>query len=271
MIGLFSELAFRAGQIILDARKSGFEVMEKSDLSPVTEADRKAEALILDGLNEAAINLPVVAEEACSAGHCPTELTDRFLLIDPLDGTKEFVKGLPDFTVNIALIEYGVPIMGVVYAPITGHLYSGFEGKAYKTILTKDGRPGKATQIRCRPCETPPCIVASKSHCTAETTSFISCFEGASTASIGSSLKFCLVAEGQADVYPRFSRTMEWDTAAGDAVLRAAGGNTITTNGASLVYGKRNQSDDVDYANPHFLTASNSAFETIAFEKYGFR
>jgi len=270
MIGLFSELAFRAGQIILDARKSGFEIMEKSDCSPVTKADREAEALILDGLKQASINLPIVAEEACSEGQCPTMLADRFLLIDPLDGTKEFVKGLPDFTVNIALIENGIPIVGVVYAPLSGHLYTGADGKASKSILSSEGQHSDTTQIGCRPCETPPCIVASKSHCSTETKSFISGFDNASIISVGSSLKFCMVAEGLADIYPRFSRTMEWDTAAGDAVLRAAGGNTITTNGASLTYGKRNQSHDSDFANPSFLTASNSAFETIASDKLGF-
>ena len=256
LVAEFSRLALRAGEIILDIRARGTKVVEKADHSPVTEADRKAEALILAGLATACPDIPVVAEESASAGCLPQTLGERFILVDPLDGTREFIAGRPDFTVNIALIEKGAPVAGVVYAPIRGTLWAACRDHAWMADAEGDHRLGPPRDLGCRGWQTPPCIVASKSHRTPETEAFIARFEGATTSAIGSSLKFCLLASGEADLYPRYGRTMEWDTAAGDAVLRAAGGLTVTLDGKPLTYGKREQPDDVDFANPFFISAS---------------
>ncbi|MBW3096887.1 3'(2'),5'-bisphosphate nucleotidase CysQ [Pseudohoeflea coraliihabitans] len=265
MIELFCRLAVAAGESILDVRSQGIEVAHKSDCSPVTEADRRAEALITSGLAEALSDIPLVAEEAMSAGRCPAELGRRFLLVDPLDGTREFIEGRADFTVNIALIEDGVPVAGVVYAPVRRQVFAAESGRAFKQTAAADLSLSAPRPIACRPLATPPCIVASKSHRTAETNAFIARFPQAETASIGSSLKFCLLAEGSADLYPRFGRTMEWDTAAGDAVLRTAGGKTLTPDGEPLRYGKRQQAADADFANPFFIAGSAAALARCDF------
>lgn len=265
LIEQFCDLVVRAGQLILDVRERGVHVIAKSDDSPVTEADRGAEAIILDGLRDSLPDLPVVAEEAVSAGRCPESLGNRFILVDPLDGTREFIAGRPDFTVNIALIEKGVPVAGVVYAPMRRALYLADAGRAFKRMIAADGTPASEMAIACRPYHQPPCIVASKSHLTPETVDFIARHPEATTCAIGSSLKFCLVAEGEADLYPRFGRTMEWDTAAGDAVLRAAGGDTVRLDGTPFVYGKQNQPNDVDFANPFFIAASLEGLGVLDF------
>ncbi|TDH39453.1 3'(2'),5'-bisphosphate nucleotidase [Pseudohoeflea suaedae] len=269
MVEAFADLSLRAGEIILDIRARGAAVMEKADHSPVTEADRRAEALILAGLAEACPGVPVVAEEAASAGHVPATLGDHFILVDPLDGTREFIAGRPDFTVNIALIERGSPIAGVVYAPMRRTLWAASGHHAWSADVQDDGTLGDARGLVCRGWQAPPCIVASVSHRTPETDEFIARFDGATMSAIGSSLKFCLLAEGEADLYPRYGRTMEWDTAAGDAVLRAAGGVTITLDEKPLVYGKRNQANDVDFANPFFISASREGVSRIKGEVRG--
>ena len=191
------------------------------------------------------------AEESASAGNVPQSLDSRFFLVDPLDGTKEFVAGREDFTVNIALIENGVPIAGIVYAPARAVLYAGAGSAAYRAGV--HGHVEHRIPLDPQKQESPQRIVASRSHMTAQTEEWLGCRPDCSTVNIGSSLKFCLLAEGSADIYPRFGRTMEWDTAAGDAILRAAGGITETLDGKPLVYGKRNQADDEDFANPHFI------------------
>ena len=263
LVNSFAELAIRAGAVILEVRDAGIDVMSKDDASPVTEADRRAEELILAGLEILCPGIPVVAEEASSAGKCPQIMSDRFILVDPLDGTREFIAGRPDFTVNIALIENGVPVAGVVYPPMRKTLYAAAGGRAWKVSIDDDGQQSEPVALACRAYQSPPCIVASKSHLTPETAAFIENFEGATTSSVGSSLKFCMLAEGQADLYPRYGRTMEWDTAAGDAVLRAAGGATRTLDGTTLVYGKRNQANDTDFANPFFISASSEGVEHL--------
>lgn len=246
-------LALAAGRRIMDIYRDGCAVEAKADASPVTEADRQAEALILEGLRKAAPGVPIVAEEEASAGRVPEALGELFFLVDPLDGTREFVNRRDDFTVNIALVRAGRPVQGVVYAPARNALYSaGPEGAEAASVSDNhviiDRRP-----IATRPIADPPVIVASRSHRTPETDAFIARHPGAEIVSVGSSLKFCLLAEGRADLYPRFGRTMEWDTAAGDAVLRAAGGTMTTATGEPFVYGRRNQADDADFANPHFI------------------
>jgi 3'(2'), 5'-bisphosphate nucleotidase len=252
-LAIFEDLALAAGRRIMEIRGAGIAAELKPDSSPVTEADRAAEKLILDGLRDAFPDIPHVAEEESAEGRMPGDLGAAFFLVDPLDGTKEFIRGSTDFTVNIALVRNGAPELGVVFAPASGRMFCGRPGSACETAIGPDFTVVSRRAITMRGECRPPVIVASRSHRTAETNAYISRFEGAETISVGSSLKFCLLASGKADLYPRFGRTMEWDTAAGDAVLRAAGGRTFTLDGKPLLYGKRGQAEDVDFANPWFI------------------
>ena len=249
---VMQQAALEAGHAIMRFYEAGCEVMLKPDASPVSEADHVAEAIILKSLRAYLSDVPVVAEEEMAAGDGPVEISDRFFLVDPLDGTKEFVLRNGDFTVNIALIENGFPVSGVVYAPVSGRLYCGSPSGAWQYDVQR-GALGAKTSLHVRECGEQKTAVASRSHNTPETDAYLREQAIATCVSVGSSLKFCLLAAGQADVYPRFSRTMEWDTAAGDAVLRAAGGKTLTLDNQPLTYGKRNQSADCDYANPFFI------------------
>ena len=228
-----TEAAREAGEAILEVVRRGFEVESKKDSSPVTEADRAAELIILAAMARAAPGVPVIAEEEVAAGRIPKH-DDLYFLVDPLDGTKEFVRGGDDYTVNIGLVERGAPTLGVVYAPATGKLYGGRvgegawrdEGSGPVPITTRD-RGGQ------------PTAVASKSHVNQATVDYLEAAVGAcGYVAIGSSLKFCIVAEGAADIYPRASPTSEWDTAAGHAVLLAAGGLVDGPDGMPLRYGK---------------------------------
>lgn len=222
-----------AGAAIMAVAAKSPEALLKSDGSPVTEADAAAEALILAALSRLSPQVPVVSEENASS-HALVAL-DRFVLVDPLDGTKEFLKrdGRGSFTVNIALIERGVPVAGVVFAPALDRLFVGVAGEAYE----ESGGVRRALRVRAVPA-TGAVAVASLSHRDAQTDAWLQQHGIEQTVSIGSSLKFGLVAAGEADVYPRFSPTMEWDTAAGDAVLRAAGGVVTHPNGEPFSYGK---------------------------------
>ena len=258
MLALFEDLALAAGAEIMAVYAMGATVDRKADDSPVTEADRRAEEVILAGLRVAYPDIVCVAEEEVSSGRVPPALGETFFLVDPLDGTKEFISRRPDFTVNIALVRNGVPAVGVVYAPAQGVLYAGRPGAASEAVVSAgridgDRRPmavaAHSDRIR---------IVASRSHRTPESDEFIGRYQDAEIVSVGSSLKFCLLASGRADLYPRFGRTMEWDTAAGDAVLRAAGGSTTRIDGTAFVYGKRSQADDSDFANPWFIARGRS-------------
>jgi 3'(2'), 5'-bisphosphate nucleotidase len=229
-----ADAAREAGEAILSIVRRGFEIEAKSDRSPVTEADRAAELIILAALARAAPGVPVIAEEEVAAGRIPAH-DDLYFLVDPLDGTKEFVRGGDDYTVNIGLIEARTPTLGVVYAPATGRLHAGRVGQG--AWLDK-GQGPKPIQTRAPGTEL--VAVASKSHFTQNTADYLAAAAGACAyVSIGSSLKFCLVAEGEADIYPRLSPTSEWDTAAGHAVLLAAGGRVDGPEGAPLAYGKR--------------------------------
>nr|WP_323133765.1 3'(2'),5'-bisphosphate nucleotidase CysQ [Stappia indica] len=255
-------LCLEAGAVLLDYFHGGVAVESKADDSPVTEADRRAEAIILTGLAKAFPGVPVVAEEEVSAGRLPEAVGERFFLVDPLDGTREFISGRGDFTVNIALVEKGIPVMGAVYAPHRGSLYLGRLGEgAVEETVAADGAgvSGEVVpmQVRAEP-KVPPVAVASRSHRDAETDALLTAMGVSDTVSVGSSLKFCLVARGEADLYPRFGRTMEWDTAAGHAVLLAAGGSVARLDGAPFLYGKRNQPHDSDFANPGFLAAGTA-------------
>jgi 3'(2'), 5'-bisphosphate nucleotidase len=253
MLGVFEAAALAAGKAILEIRRAGSTTRYKADHSPVTEADEAAERIILDALAKHYPDIPAVAEESVARGDVPPVKNGSFFLIDPLDGTKEFVSGRDDFTVNIALIEAGRPTVGFVYAPALGVAYGGADGAACKLLVADDFTVASRTAISACTMRKPPIAVASRSHRTTETDAFLSRSEASEIRSIGSSLKFCLLAEGEADIYPRFSRTMEWDTAAGDAVLRAAGGETSGMDGSPLQYGKLGRSQEAHFENPDFI------------------
>ena len=227
-----------AGAEILKLVAVGFEVEHKSDLSPVTVCDRAAEAIILAALANAAPGVPVIAEEEVAAGRIPQH-GDTYFLVDPLDGTKEFVRGGDDYTVNIGLIEDGQPVLGVVYQPACDKLWAGVVGAGDKaTTAFLEDFSGRVA-IRTRPLGQERAAVASKSHFNQATADYLDQAIGAcGHVSVGSSLKFCIVAEGRADIYPRLSPTCEWDTAAGHAVLLAAGGRVDGLDGEPLRYGK---------------------------------
>ena len=223
-----------AGAEILKLIAAGYEVETKSDLSPVTICDRAAEAIILAALAEAAPGVPVIAEEEVAEGRIPAH-GETYFLVDPLDGTKEFVRGGEDYTVNIGLIEDGLPRLGVVYQPATDRLWAGSVGDGAFVEAN-----GTRTPIRTRPRGDHLNAVASKSHLNQATVDYLCEAIGeCGYVSVGSSLKFCIVAEGAADIYPRLGPTSEWDTAAGHAVLLAAGGRVDGPDGAPLAYGKR--------------------------------
>ena len=226
--------AREAGHAILEIVRRGFDVEHKQDSSPVTEADRAAELIILAALAKAAPGVPVIAEEEVAAGRIPAH-GDTYFLVDPLDGTKEFVRGGEDYTVNIGLIVDGVPHLGAVYAPATEQLHAGLVGEGAwledlsNRIPISTREPGRELVA-----------VASKSHFNQPTADYLAEAVGeCGYVGIGSSLKFCIVAEGRADIYPRLSPTSEWDTAAGHAVLLAAGGRVDGPDGEALQYGKR--------------------------------
>ncbi len=227
-------IARQAGAIIMRYYEGGVDVMHKEDDSPVTEADIAANAYIVEQLSALTQEIPIVAEESDNTAHDPAGMA-QFWLVDPLDGTKSFIARRGQFTVNIGLVEEGVPVLGVIYVPVQDVLYyTGEDGQAYKQEA--DGAPERIT---CRmPGEDGLVVVASKSHRTQETNDFIAELSVAEVVSAASSLKFCLVAEGKADIYPRFGTTMEWDTAAGHAVLLAAGGQVTHPDGAAFGYGK---------------------------------
>lgn len=253
MIGVFEELALKAGAVIMPFYEDGCDTLIKQDESPVTVADQAAEEVILAGLRAAYPDIPVVAEEEICAGHMPADLGRRFFLVDPLDGTREFINRRSDFTVNIALVEDGQPVAGTVYAPVRHAMFSGF-GTQASEMEVADGRIGRRVALKVSGKARPEIAVASRSHRTAETDAFLKTHHISDCVSVGSSLKFCLLAKGDADIYPRFGRTMEWDTAAGDAVLRAAGGRTTCTDGSTFAYGKQQQSHDAPFANPFFIS-----------------
>lgn len=233
LVDALAVAAREAGEAILEVVRRGFEIESKRDASPVTEADRAAELVILAALARAAPGVPVIAEEEVAAGRIPAH-GDTYFLVDPLDGTKEFIRGGDDYTVNIGLIERGSPTAGVVFAPATGRLHGGCVGSG----AWLDEGQGR-TAIRTRPLGELTTAVASKSHLNQATVDYLERAVGnCGYVSVGSSLKFCILAEGKADIYPRAAPTKEWDTAAGHAVLLAAGGLVDGPDGEALGYGK---------------------------------
>ena len=238
-------IAHDAGLVILDHYEKGVAVEQKADSSPVTAADRDAEALIARALTEIDPSIPQIAEEAAAAGLAPTEGGERFWLVDPLDGTKEFIRRNGEFTVNIALIEHGEPIMGVVHAPALKQTYAGVRGGP--VWLALDGAPPRAIAARVVP-DQGAVVVSSRSHGDQDKlAALMGGIPVAAHRTIGSSLKFCLLAAAEGDIYPRYGPTCEWDTAAGHAVLAAAGGSVRNLDGTPLRYGKKG------FLNPEFI------------------
>ena len=243
LISLAAALALDAGVSILAVRRRGFDVVRKEDRSPVTEADHAAEAIIVAGLREAAPGIPVIAEEEVAAGRI-TAPTAQYWLVDPLDGTREFAAGNDEFAVNIGLVRNGRPVLGVVAIPAAGELFGGIIGRgAWKRV----GSTQTAISARVPPDEGLT-VLASRYHGNStRLDDFLRDKRVAKLINFGSSVKFCRLAEGIADLYPRFGRTMEWDTCAPQAVLEAAGGTVRTFDGDELRYGKSG------WENPHFV------------------
>jgi 3'(2'), 5'-bisphosphate nucleotidase len=224
-----------ASAAILEIYAAPFDVRRKEDLSSVTEADERAERIIIEALREAAPAIPAIAEELAAAGNLP-QSGPRFWLIDPLDGTKEFIAKNDEFSVNIGLIEGDRPVLGVIHAPVANVTYAA-AGPGSATRQAGDAAP---VPIAARSAPAGGLVVAhSRSHQNSpRLDTYLADYPGVTRRVAGSAIKFCLVAEGSADLYPRFGTTMEWDTAAGQAILEAAGGSVTTLDGAPLGYNK---------------------------------
>ena len=247
-----TDLAREAAREIMRIYAGDLGVRDKADKSPVTDADHAAEAIIVAGLRALTPDTPVVAEEEMAAGRVPDDRDGPFWLVDPLDGTKEFIKRNGEFTVNIALIEDGRPTLGIVLAPASDTLWRGAAGLG--ADKSENGGAFAPIATRAQPTDGLTCC-ASRSHAIYSDLDIWFGREGLTVAErvqVGSSLKFCLIAEGKADIYPRFGPTNEWDTAAGQGVLEAAGGEVVTTDGKPLLYGKPR------FSNPHFIARSKA-------------
>ncbi|HRP09657.1 MAG TPA: 3'(2'),5'-bisphosphate nucleotidase CysQ [Terricaulis sp.] len=264
-----ARLAITAGAEIMAVRAAGFEAMTKGDGSIVTIADQRAEAIIEQGLAALAPSIPMLGEEAAAAGRIP-DTSDRYFCVDPLDGTRGFAKGGDEFTVNIGLIEHGAASMGVVLSPTDGALYAGEPGRALRARVSLDadapiafepiaasGKQGDGWRI-----------VASRTFGrTHEAKAFAAALGACSQDDASSSIKFCRVAEGAADLYPRFGDMNEWDSAAGHAILNAAGGGVMRLSGAPLIYGERTDGflirGLVAYANEAAASAAREALRKM--------
>lgn len=228
-----------AGAAILDIYATDFEVMKKTDASPVTIADQAAERVILADLKKLSPAFPIVAEEDVAAHGFPTFEGNSFWLVDALDGTKDFIKKGNEFTVNIAFVQHGLPVLGIIYVPVRDALYVGVSGASPSERRAQSVVNGSTATIHCRPRPPKVVVAGSKSHETSDSmAAFLAEHDVGERLKISSSLKFCLVAEGRVDLYPRFSPTCEWDTGAGHAIVRAAGGRVHDQTGVELQYKK---------------------------------
>lgn len=247
-----TSVALEAGRIIMEIYERNPEARLKDDRTPVTEADTAAEAYILAELARLCPDIPIVSEEAAAEGKIP-QVADLFFLVDPLDGTREFLSRNGEFTVNIGLISKGSAVAGIIYTPASGRMFRGRAGEgAEQAEIMPSGSLSDADwqPIAVRTADAGQLIaVASRSHRDERTDAYLEEHGVSETKSAGSSLKFCLLATGEADLYPRMGRTMEWDTAAGQAILSAAGGSVVTEAGEPLTYGKKERGFD----NPHFI------------------
>ncbi|MCC8968441.1 3'(2'),5'-bisphosphate nucleotidase CysQ [Bradyrhizobium sp. Pear76] len=251
-----TELVIRAGEAILAVNRSAMNVTGKSDGSPVTEADLAADHIIVEGLTRLAPHVSLLSEERVHLATPPYK--DSFFLIDPLDGTKEFVAGRDEFTVNVALVTHGVPLLGIVGAPALGLIWRGIVGKGAERLTLKDNAVSQAVPIKTRPCPprgAPWTVAVSRSHGDARTEAFIDERGGAVRAVLGSAVKFGRVAEGEVDIYPRLSPTSEWDVAAGHAVVVAAGGKVTDSKGSQLHFGLGRE----DFLVPEFIAWGDPA------------
>ena len=245
----FARIAAEASVAVMKVYETDFTTFSKADRSPVTEADRRAEAIILQRLQALLPETPVLAEEQYEAG-VKLDTGDRFVLVDPVDGTKEFIHRRGEFTVNIALVEEGAPGVGAGGGRVRGTVWYGGE-RAFRAPIENGAvnvAEGRLVQVRKKRAGAVKAVM-SRSHADEKTKAFAEAEGVTEIISAGSSLKFCLVAEGEADLYPRFGPTMEWDTAAGHAVLIAAGGSVETPEGGAFLYGKR----EADYRNGGFV------------------
>jgi len=244
-----------AGRIEMRHFAAGVAVETKADTTPVTVADHEAEAVLLEGLQQVAPGVPVIAEEAVAAGRIP-EVTDAFFLVDPLDGTRAFIKRSPEFTINVGFVEGTHPVFGIIYAPALDLLFATLgPDEAVETHIAPDTEGVRLddlclTRLHTRAPD-PKALVAfaSRSHAKHDTDAFLARLPIAETRKASSSLKFCLIARGEADLYARLGQTNEWDTAAGHAILAAAGGCVTTVDGRPLLYAK----SAGNFANPHFV------------------
>jgi len=237
MARALADVALAAGPVVMEEYAKGAEARAKADGSPVTAADERAEAIIVARLKALAPDIAIIAEEATAAG-AKLAAPPRFFLVDPLDGTREFIARNGEFTINVGLVENGAPVAGAVYAPAIERIWFGGRSARAAKVALGGALPAACEQLRVRGAPARLTALASRSHADAATEAFLARLGVEERVSAGSSLKFCVIAEGRADVYPRFAPTMEWDTAAGDAVLRAAGGNVAGLDGSALKYGK---------------------------------
>lgn len=252
-----TDIALAAGRRILEIYNSEFTVSDKEDGSPVTAADQAAQDVIVRGLTQLAPNIPVLAEESADVGYEQRRSWSRFWLVDPLDGTKEFIKRNGEFTVNIALIENNAPVLGVVHVPVKEITYSACRGSG--AFKRHDGADWITLQARHYDGRRPPCVVASRSHADKSQHDYLERLGNHELVSMGSSLKFCLVAEGVADVYPRLGPTMEWDTAAAQCVVEQAGGRVVASDGQPLRYNKPS------LKNPWIVTSGTGDYDWLRF------
>ena len=266
-LGVFAEaiaeIAVDAGKAVLEIYKQDFEVTQKDDASPLTQADLASHHIICDALGRLTPDIPVLSEESCEIGYNARADWQQYWLVDPLDGTREFINRNGEFTVNIALIRHHNPILGVVHVPVSGVTYTGLVGK----WASKHSADGVMEHITIRkPCADPPVVVGSRSHANPRLTGFLNKMGAYDLVSMGSSLKFCLLAEGEADFYPRLGPTSEWDTAAAHAVVLAAGGRIITLDGKPLRYNLKES-----LLNPEFLVIADTDRDWLElFEGYKF-
>jgi 3'(2'), 5'-bisphosphate nucleotidase len=235
---VFAAIASEAGVAVMEVYASDFETRTKADYSPVSDADERAEEIILGRLERELAGIPVLAEERAAREGVGSKVAEAFLLVDPVDGTKEFIQRKGDFTVNIALIVKGEPVAGCVFAPARKEMYFGGTEARVIAGFEPGARVGEGDVLKTRGYGEKLVAITSSSHLDERTKEFLAKHSITDQTGIGSSLKFCWVAAGKADVYPRWGPTMEWDTAAGHAVLQAAGGRVTKPDGSPFVYGK---------------------------------
>ena len=261
-------LTLAAGREIMAVREAGFEASSKGDGSPVTIADQRAEALIEAGLAKLLPGVPMVGEESVSEGRIP-DPGALFFCVDPIDGTRDFVAGGAEFTANIALVENGAPVMGVVLAPASGELYAGEPGRALRGVFNADGSPRLAlapiAPAHAKPAEGWRVVASRHSGKNSETADFANALGPHTLKKVSSSIKLCRLAEGEADLYPRFGDVNEWDIAAGHAILAAVGGDVMMLDGSPIRYGGRNGSflvhGFIAFANAAAASAARDAMQ----------